>query len=190
MPRIAIPLYCFLLLTLPGGAGCQQGRDAAPGVDKPAIPFFDLKEYFTAEIDRLQKQQPRVRKTVRVDGQPETQERNTLNYEDELRIFLESDINRASWWDKYAIDSSYTDNGLGEVRYEATEKKLRVREVRIKLDNGEVDQISIIRDTQSPTFGAYQELVYQPDSGYEVLTREHVAFSKKKELRITVVFLP
>ena len=68
--------------------------------EKPQSPFFDLKAYFQTEIERLQAEQPRVRKTVMIGGQQEEKKLTRLNYEEELKVFLDSDINRTSWWDR------------------------------------------------------------------------------------------
>lgn len=183
--RKKAPLYgaFFLLLLL---LSCQN-RDTASG-KAGQNPFFDLNSYFNEQIERLQTQQPEVRKTVTFDGETETLELDSLDYERELEVFLNADLNRASWWDKYTIDSSRTDGRLASIVYTAQEEDLRVKKLRIEFEKEEVSRIEVESSTKGPTGSRKQSLLFEPEQGYRIHTQQKVVFSKPREMEIEVRF--
>lgn len=173
----------FLLATL---ISCQPetGKPAGSGRN----PFFDLRGYFEGEIKRLERQQPAVEKILAVNDKSETLYLDSLSYRDELQPFLASDINRPSWWDKYTCDSTYAGAALSAIRYQARDSSLRIRDLQVNWQNGQVRRISIRRFTDSFTAAIAQQLDYQPGKGYQVSTRQEVVLSKPKEIEVKVTF--
>ena len=176
-------IFLPLLLLL----SCQPEAGKQPSTPRHS-PFFDLRAYFDGEIKRLQEQQPPVRKTVSIDGKPETRLLDSLRYEDELQPFLASDINRPSWWDKYTIDSTFSGGRLTSIRYQAQDSSLRIRNLLVDWQDGQVSRIRIERFSDSFTAIISQQLDYQPSKGYQLSTRQEVVLSKPKEMGIEVSF--
>ena len=90
------------------------------GLEKP---YFDLKSYFENEKTRLAAIS-NFKKTTVVDGKEETKQLETINFDNELRIFAEADINRPAWFDKYLIDSILQDGNLTRIDYTAKDVKM------------------------------------------------------------------
>lgn len=177
-----------LVAALIGSLLSSCGNDSAGTRDAPSVdsPFFDLRSYFTGEIERLQQRQPHVTKTVRIDGKSETHMPDSLQYETELRVFLNADINRPAWWDKYAIDTVRAAGEVQSIQYRAKEKDLRVRQILIDFAGGAITRVHIERDADSPTAHLQQQLIYQPAIGYLLKTKQNVVFSQPKEVVVEV----
>lgn len=177
--RFAVTLLLF------GAAGCAV--DQAPE-EKPENPFFDLRTYFNRQIERLQEAQPPVEKTVRFEGKTQTEQLDSLDYSRELEVFLNADINRAAWWDKYRIDSVREGGRLQAVHYTATDESLRVDELSVFFSEEQVSRVEVKTSSEGFTADREQKLVYNPQKGYHIETMQDIAFSKPREMRIKVTF--
>jgi hypothetical protein len=172
---IALPL---LLL-----AACQMRESAESGGPKP---FFDLKGYINAQIEALNALQPTLEKRIQVDGQNETQELDSLDYEKELRMFLRSDINRKAWFDKYEVDSTFENGTLESVRYTTDTEDLKTSLLEVEYEQGEVSRIYIENKTESVVADVRQELLYEPGQGYRLFTAQKTAMSSEQEVIVEV----
>ena len=123
-----------------------------------------------------------------IGGQQEEKKLTRLNYEEELKVFLDSDINRTSWWDRYAIDSSLTQGQLTAVSYKAQTEDLKTRWIELQFSNGKVRAILIENESQSPAVNFFQQLRYIPEEGFFIFTRQKVTLSPPKEMKVEVIF--
>ena len=153
-----------------------------------ALVFFDLKGYFQQEIQRLNEAQPSVVKIVAINDQTETKTLAALDFRNELNVFLQSDINRPDWFDKYRVDSIRQNGQLSALHYEALDNKLRTRAIDVVFNSQKVMEIRIKNGGQTLVASAVQDLVYQPDRGYSIVSRQHTALAKDKTLNIEVRF--
>mgnify|MGYP006300713847 CR=1 FL=1 len=167
-------------------AACQPGPQDA-GSSK-ASPFYDLEGFFSEEVERLQQEQPPVDKTVTLEGRSEFQQLDSLDYRDELSVFQNSDINRAAWWDRYRIDSTFSGDRLQSITYSARSEELKIRSVRIRFEKENVRLVEIENRTDSPAATMDQQLQYDPQSGYRIETHQNVTFSKPREMIVEVRF--
>ncbi len=141
----------------------------AAEMDKPS--FFDLSDYMEAEMKRLQALQPRVIKRVLLKGEVQERAWDSLNYQQELKPFADSDINRPAWYDKYRVDTLTSDTeDTYQVRYRSLEGKLRVQEllVEFQADTGRVLAIEVTKETNSLIEELRQTLHYTPAKGYRL----------------------
>lgn len=174
-----------LLACLLGCSSPQSGADLAPDQQN----FFDIEGYFNEEIDRLEDLKPTIEKIVSLDGTSETIRPDSLNYENELSVFVNSDINKISWMDRYAADTlRNADRALQSVRYEAQDDKLRTRLIEIDYRDGRPDKINILNRTENALLEARQELSYEPNRGFSIQQRQQIRFMKPNEAGITVTF--
>ncbi len=178
--------YLPLVLLWLTATACLPGNQESQGPD--GSPFYDLETFFSGEVERLQREQPAVDKTVTLDGQSEFQQLDSLDYRDELSVFQNSDINRAAWWDKYAIDSTFSRDRLSSIQYTAREADLKIRSVSIQFENEKVSRIDIESRTDSPTATMDRKMHYEPQSGYRIETRQNVTFSKPRKMTVEVNF--
>ncbi len=164
---------------------CAEGEGIK---EKPQSPFFDIKAYFQKETERLQSEQPPVKKTVTIGGEKEEQSLDQLDYEKELIVFQDSDINRTSWWDRYDIDSTFNEGQLSAISYSALNENLKTRRVELQFSNAEVQAVFIENETNSLAVNFFQQLRYLPGKGYSIYTRQKVTLSAPEEMKIEVSF--
>jgi hypothetical protein len=134
---------------------------AACKPDTKETNFFDLKGYFTKEAARLQKQNKPVFKTVEHNGVVESKKVNIVDWNAELILFKESDINKPAWSSSYDVtsDSSIT-------IYKAKDADLRTKELIIKRANGKVKWILVYNHVKNMLYETHEKLSYFPDSLY------------------------
>lgn len=176
--------FLFLLLI---ALGCQPITES--NTIQQRTTFFDLKAYFTEEANRLQAAQIKIRKKVNLNGQVEEQEMNEINYQEEFLPFINSDINKAAWLDKYRVDSSLVDGKLQRLLYKATDKKLRTREISIQFEKSKVAGVHILNSGDNAIAETQQELIYLANQGYQIKSQQDMTLSKPRALEIEVIFL-
>ncbi len=177
--------YFFLIIILL--AACQPINEEAQQDPTPQV-FFDIKGYFNQEVQRLNTLQPQVTKTVAINQKKETKQWTNLNYQPELEVFAQADINRLDWVDKYSVDSTFQNNRLTGIEYKALEDKLRTRHIRIQFKNGNVSNIRIENGGKNMAAGSQQELEYEPSNGYYIKSVQHTTLFKDKIFKINVIF--
>jgi hypothetical protein len=175
--------WILLLAGLCLASSC--GSDA-PGSGKTPAPYFDLKVYMEGEIRRLDAEQPRVVKKVQFNGQEETMQPPSLNYAEELRIFLDSDINRPAWRGMYDCDTIVSGESAFRVRYVAREKSPLVRLLTINYEEDEITEIGVERSSKTLLLGSSQVLNYQSGSGFSIRTVQQALMRKDQTIYIAV----
>ena len=165
---------------------CQE--QPAATTDKPTAPFFDLESYIETQIKALNQEQPGVRKAILVDGQRETQQFDSLDYRTEFQTFLNSDINRKAWVDKYSADSTFEGSQLRQVTYQANTADLKTQLLRVKYDRGEVSDIYIENRTRSIVADVKQDLHFQPGKGYRLITTQETVLSEEQRIEVEVAW--
>ena len=179
---IVVPLQFILIGTGCNSASPQPNKD----VKKPL--FFDLKGYMNAEIERLNKREAFV-KSVRANGTEEEKELTKLNLKNELKPFFDSDINKPAWSDKYEIDSVLNKNNeLIKLNYNALDENLRTRLVSVIYEDNEVVLISIKNNSSSSIASINQTLLYDPQKGYILESKQDVSLLDENHFRIEVRF--
>jgi hypothetical protein len=96
-------------------SGCQEEpTPVAP--DAPGM-YFDVPAFLAGQEAQLQAEKPMVKKTVAIRGQkPETQLLTPENWEEELRYFKETDLNKKALQGAYQV-SETTDGPYKITRY-------------------------------------------------------------------------
>ena len=90
--------------------GCGEGptppEPAKPGAPHPRGPYFDVRGLLDGQVRQLTAGRPGVEKRVSLrGGPPETVRVPQVKWADELQIFYQADINKASLNGAYAVDS-------------------------------------------------------------------------------------
>lgn len=181
MKQLFFSFFCICLL----GACSKQPTEQEI---ENKTHFFDLSEYFNQEIAALETV-AEIQKNASINGLEEKQVIQKPDFAQELQLFIASDINRASWLDKYSIDSLLAENGeLQQLTYTALEDKLRTRKVVIDFNNENVSHIHIINTTDNVIAQTKQELSYIPQKGYNISSFQDVLFSEPRNMDIKVLF--
>lgn len=173
-------LFCIVL-------ACDPSDGTSPS---SAQGFFDLKGYMEQEISRLGQEQPSVRKEIRLQDQSEVKTFDSLDYAKELAMFIKADINKVAWLDKYTVDTLWAEEEQQQIAglvYSANSEGLKTQELKVDFDaEGAVREIYVKLGTESLVADVYQELTYQPDSGYRLLSEQSTAISSPNRIQVDV----
>ncbi|HEY0176678.1 MAG TPA: hypothetical protein VGC08_09890 [Pedobacter sp.] len=139
-------------------AGCKSENKAPDAIKN----YFDIRGFFNSEATRLGSKNPIVLKTVSDNRTPERKKVRIADWQNELELFSESDINKASWKDSYN-----TKKDSNTVIYTAREAGLRTRKIRItKSPTGKTSRIQIENKAENMLYTSVENLDYYPDSLY------------------------
>lgn len=168
-------------------SACQEVATPINQSDKPAI-FFDLKAFFQKEKTRLEKINS-FKKTVTINGVSEEKKLTTLNLDNELSIFIASDINRPAWSDKYKVDSLFaTQKELNQITYTVLDKSLKTKKIIIDFQNNTAVNIEIERATDNAVAQSKQALSYSVGKGYSIQSKQALSLSDTKIILVQVEY--
>lgn len=173
-------LAVFLFSTCAGGDPAGNGNFEGP--------FFDLEAYMQGQIDSLQALNPEVRNTIELNDEVETHQLTDLNFEQELKLFQQADINKPAWVDKYEIEER-RENDAVRTYYNATDTTLAVQQMMVDQIGKKVAIVFIDRQTGSFLSQGSQTLVYRPTEGYEIATSQSSKVGGEIEGLVVVKFL-
>ncbi|MGM9479382.1 hypothetical protein ACS5PU_23370 [Pedobacter sp. GSP4] len=153
-------------------SSCNQEKAAKANTD---LLYFDLKGYFKKEINRLQQLKPTVNKTVSINGTAENKTAVITDWQKELAIFINADINKTSW--KGSFKTS-TENGADV--YSSDNKKIPVKKLSILKNGSKVGKIEVIIDNKNILYQSQDTLTYYPDSLYQIKKEQKIRLLKPK----------
>ncbi len=116
-------LLCFLGYM----AACQSPAEK----QQESNLYYDVKGYVQTQIDLLNKQKPVVNKLMVVSGEQEKRSTAEINWQKELELFVQADINKPAYRNSYAINRP--DSVTYEYRVQ-TGEDLPVRTLKIVLN--------------------------------------------------------
>lgn len=146
--------------------------------------YFDVKGYFEKNIAQLKKQQHTINKTVVHNGTSESKTVEITNWDTELALFTESDINKPAWKGSYAKRDS-----AGIVIYTTKDADLRTRRIAIcKAADGDIKQITIYNQVTNALYTTRETLNYYPDSAYTIEKYQKVKLLGANTYKITGKF--
>lgn len=155
--------------------------------EKEKVPqrrYIDMKGFFTNEVSRLDKLNTKVNKTVSRNGVSESKVNISPDWNMELSLFSESDINKPAWSNSYIVR-----NDGGSTLYTATDNKLRTRSISIARNkNGRITRLSIVNSTTNYLYNSSEELLYIPDSLYRIVKKQDVLLLGKNSYKISGFF--
>ena len=150
-------------------------------------PFFNLQAFVDAEVERLEANVPRADKSITFNEEVESHEAMELDYEDELAVFRNADINRPAWLEKYSIDSTRGGSRL-QVEYVALDTTLAVRSMRVIQEGEQVVRIEVESQTGTVLSDGRRFLRYEPATGYLIDSYQDRRFGGNLDTRIEVRF--
>jgi hypothetical protein len=169
-----------VLLLLCGSYACNKPEIKETGAE---LKYFDLKEYFTKEATRLNKQNPEVDKTVGHNGATESKKVHIGNWKKELNLFIENDINKPAWKLSYDVQANND-----SIVYKARYPELETRQIIIIKKAGQVTGISIVNNTHNILYNTTEKLVYAPNAYYLIEKMQQVKIMGANNYRIKGIF--
>ncbi|NRB63439.1 MAG: hypothetical protein HRU40_10535 [Saprospiraceae bacterium] len=180
-------LCSFLLFLM---MSCTSADSAIDEMDRQPL-FFDVRAFFDEEIAALNKKQPQVRKTLDLNGVKEEFLTDSLDFSNELSLFLNSEINKVSWRDSYQADTTLgADQHIQQTRYVALDDKLQTRLVVVEYKNQIPSVIRIVNETKNIILAATQELVYEVGVRFSIDQTQQLKFMTENIVRVEVTLIP
>lgn len=179
-------IFFFFLIML--FSACQETANPINPEKKTNI-FFDLKGFFQKEMIQL-KDLKSFQKTVSINDKTEQQQLEKLDLDNELSIFIASDINRPAWSDKYKVDSVFSNQQqLIQINYIALDDKLKTKKLIIDFQNNVVAKISVEKAVDNAVAQSTQELIYKVGKGYSIQSVQSLSYSEIKTIKVEVEYL-
>ncbi len=166
---------CILLFL----AAC--GKTTPP--QEASKKYFDLKGYFQQEVTRLNQTKPLVHKTVKVNGETETKQIQIADWNKELTIFIDADINKSAWQGSFNVEKTPQ-----QELYTTNDDKILVKQLKISFDQDHVRAIQIILNTRNYLYHSTDTLNYRPDSLYEIIKTQQIKLLSEKKYAIKGMF--
>lgn len=140
--------------------------------------FFDIAGYFKQQASSLN--HTSVIKTVSKNKVAETKTIVVENWEQELQLFTECDINKPAWKDSYRRDSS-----SNTLTYTATDPELKVRNIKIDFSDQSPKKIEINTQSKNLLYHTTEKLIFIPDSIYQITKHQKVLLLGLNDYEIT-----
>ena len=131
--------------------------------------YFDLKGYFSNLATTLNQENPEINKTVSKNDLKENKRIKIPNWNEELALFMEADINKPAWKDSYTKDSSAT-----KIIYKSNDADLKTQKIEISLINGKPTRIHIETSADNLLYQTKENLDFYPDSLYSIQKKQNV----------------
>ena len=158
---IKIFQFLFILLLF---SGCSSSSDEHA---QKQLYFFDIAGYFKQQASLLSGKP--VLKTVNKNGSGETKKVLIKNWEQELQLFADADINKAAWKNSYKKDST-----ASVLLYTAEDPELKVRSIKITFKNQQPKEIVIHTQSTNLLYHTTEKLIFIPDSLYQISKHQKV----------------
>jgi hypothetical protein len=147
-------------------AACQQKE-----IRNKQLEYVDLQGFFSAEAGRLNAQKPTFTKTVSINGKTESKLLNkSIDWEKELSVFKEADINKPAFRGMYQIRTS-----PNRTIYTTLSKNVPVKRIEVEFgDAKKPTGIRIFQLTKNMIYQSTDTLSYYPDSVYSIHKKQVV----------------
>ncbi|MFY7786855.1 MAG: hypothetical protein ACOVQA_03175 [Thermoflexibacteraceae bacterium] len=154
------------------GMSCSRFEGEKP---QTLHQYFDVVQVVKSQVEQLTKIQAKVKKTTQ--AQQTANEASTVNWQKELAIFLEGDINKPVLQDLYLVKKEGD-----KTAYIATEKKLKVQELVVEGNAATPQKIVIKLQDENQLYNTAKTLTLTFDNNllksYEVVGSQKVILNE------------
>jgi hypothetical protein len=150
-------------------------------------PYFDIKSYISKQADSLQKQESVWSKTVITGGKTEEKKftAKDAQWNTELALFLEADLNKKAYQGKFEIDSSDLQKSKS-VRYRSSQTKVKEFDIRYFNEDRSWPGISCKISKENLFYQSEFELISEPFQYYSCKGFQKIkGWGRPKEFEIT-----
>ncbi|MEO5909577.1 MAG: hypothetical protein ABIP95_01755 [Pelobium sp.] len=151
--------------------------------DRRKIYFYDLQTYFTKTAEKLNQENPTITKSVAKNKITEKHTLKVTNWNTELALFIESDINKGAWRDSYSKDSTAT-----KIIYTAIDNNLKTRKIEIWMDEGKPKKFTVYTKVDNMLYHTTEELEFIPDSSYSIKKHQKILILGLNDYEIKGLF--
>lgn len=176
--KLCINFIALILVALNGG--CLKSDTKAVNTE---INYFDIKTFFEGEVDKLNTKNPTINKIVWINNITEKKQIKINNWETELSLFTNSDINKSAWKNSYNIDST-----ASKITYTAKVADLKTRSIIINTVNKKPVSITIINHQKNYIFESWENLFYRTNVGYKIEKKQQLLFWDAEVFKVEARF--
>ncbi|UKJ06535.1 hypothetical protein [Solitalea lacus] len=169
-----------LLLVVVTISACTNSINKKPNTST----YFDLKEYFENEAKRLNRENPKVEKTVNDNGKQETKAVLNTIWLNELSVFINSNINKPAWSKSYSVTSTDSTE-----EYKALDSSLKTQFIKISKGKTGIDKIFIQNHTTNELYELDEKLYYESKKIYRIERVQKATMLKESTFSIVGKFL-
>lgn len=170
--------YAFLMAVFLFSCGNpEQPKQETAGT------YFDLKGYFNKEAQALNRRGPMVKKSVVVNDKAEEKQLKVTDWQKELSIFIDADINKPAWKGEFKVS-----NNTNGSTYRSNNDQVPVKQVDIIRQGETVKWITILIHNSNYLYSSTDTLSYYPDSLYQIRKSQQIKLLSPKRYRITGTF--
>ncbi|RNL54464.1 hypothetical protein [Pedobacter jejuensis] len=169
--KLSLFVFAFGLIS------CNQQEEPKANTD---LLYFDIKGYFTKEVSRLNRTNPQIVKQVLINNTTESKTINVKDWDKELAIFSNADINKSSWRGSFAVNKTPNSE-----HYTSASKKIPVEDVLIEKQNQQVKKIQIIISNKNILYTSGDTLTYYPDSLYQITKYQKIKLLNPKRYQVS-----
>ena len=146
--------------------------------------YFDLKSFVGEQVKLLEKAKPSVEKNTIHNSETESKTTNKIDWEKELRLFANADINEAILKDAYKITKS-----TELIDYQALSQKLKVQNIHIEKENGEVKKLFILYKEENNLFEIEKKLtlnlIKNHVANYQIEITQKIIFKEQDHYQVS-----
>ncbi len=149
-----VPCFCLLLSLL--FIGCNNPAQS----DLPPV-YYDVAGFVNQQISDLSTRKPAVQKVVQVGHERSQQATRTINWQRELELFLQADINKPALRSSYAI--ARPDSLTYQYTLKDSEERLTVRSLSVQVDSltRQPRRIEAVLQTNNPLYASERHLLLE-----------------------------
>jgi hypothetical protein len=152
--------------------------------------FFSVPDFVADQTQFLQQQKTQLDKQLHINQQKEQQHIVQPNWEKELALFANTDINKAAWRDSYQKDSNFVvQDSLWHIDYTARDPHLRTQKISIQRHQQNLHSLSIHNQVNNLFYSLDECLAYQPNKGYQIVSVQNIVLLKADTLRLDAQFV-
>ena len=141
--------------------------------------YFDLKGYFSDLATTYNQENPEIIKIVSKNDVKESKPIKIPNWNEELALFIDADINKPAWKDSYTKDSSAT-----KITYTSNDVDLKTQKIEISLNDGKPSKFHIETSVSNLLYQTKENLDFYPDSLYSIQKKQNVILLGKNNYLI------
>lgn len=153
--------------------------------------YFDLADLVQTDIRNNTKNSCSEEKIINVNNQLEKKTINTLDWQKEMQLLLDCDINKPSWKGKFKVDTLWKqDSSLLSITYHTLSNKIQVKRIYIQFANDNtIANITIDKKISSILFSNRQQIIYQPSKSFTVSSYQKAFFMNDFNSEVEIKYL-
>lgn len=175
--RFLVPIFILLV-------SCQQETKK---ISSEKI-YFDLEKLVRADIERHTVNNCAEEKNITINGKNESKQIDTVDWEKELQLLLDCDINKPDWIGKYDVQVL---NDSQKYIFTANSSKIPIRSLTVIYEQkgGEVSSVEIVKKISTALFSNEQQITFLPDKSFNIKACQSALFMKDFNSEVEIKYL-